>query len=355
MSEIKAEDWKPIFRGLGHVTGEPDTGKTSLCLSVPGVMPEDVFFLDDDLKTRGLAASFAAAGHPFWQYVDLITQFKEFAASSHKTKPLDFYNFVNDKIQAAQTAIFKLERRQPKVLVFDNWSRMETAIRAYSETVMSSISDLTPGQQKNMSMMTWSYTYQEYSRFLGELMKIAPMVFITTHIKEKWGSPGVLEARGQRPLIENSTMRLWLRHNPAGPVPIGLVIKRLHRMDVVDGGIKPVNVLPRKISPCNWERIMWYMANPIGERQPERDEMPNAFELSILDGTLTDDQKNALKLAANQPARSEEEDFAPVEPVDEAKVTKAKELKAMGKSLPEIVKEIGEGATPGMVAKWLIA
>lgn len=350
------EEWKPPFRGLTHVTGEPDTGKSTLCYTVPGVQPEEMCVLDDDLKTRGLAESLETAGHPFWKYVDLTTQFKELATNTKKAKPIDFYFFVNGIVQDILNQILHGERKQPKVLVFDNWSRMEPAIRSYSELVMSNISDLSPNQQKSMSRMTWPYTYDEYSRFLGELLKVAPMVFLTTHIKEKWNAPGVLVPKGQQPIVEKSVLRLWLRHNPDGPVPVGLVLKRIQKMEVTPTGLKPVNVLPRRINPCNWERIYYYMANPMGDRQPDPSEVPNDFEYSILDGTLTADQKNALKLAANQ--QNEEDSYTgDSQAAAQAEVemaARAKELKTeQGMSLPDIVKQFNGAVTPAQVAKWL--
>jgi hypothetical protein len=63
-----------------------------------------------------------------------------------------------------------------------------------------------------------------------------------------------------------------------------------------DQGIVPINVLPRKVNPCTWKRILEYWENPIGDREPEPSEIPNEFEFSILDGVLTADQKDALHI-----------------------------------------------------------
>jgi hypothetical protein len=321
---------------------------------VPGVRPEDIIFFDDDLKTRAVATSFSRKGTPFWAYHDLVTEFKE----SGRTKPIDFYRMVMARVDEYHTEILEGRKPQPKAVIFDNWSRMETAIRAYSESIMSNISDLTPGQQKSMSQLTWTYTYEEYARVLGEIMKLAPMTFLTTHVKEKFMHPGVLESRGQRPIIEKSTFRVWLRHNPASPVPIGLVLKRIQRMEATVNGIEPVNVLPRKITPCNWATIYRYFDDPIGDRKPAEHEMPNEFELSILDGALTPDQKNALRVYADQvqsekDAQLEEEKEA--QDMAEAEMrSKVRAMKADGKSLPEIVKEFGGALSPGQVAGYLV-
>ncbi len=81
-----------------------------------------------------------------------------------------------------------------------------------------------------------------------------------------------------------------------GPAPIGLLFKRLSKVEANENGIVPVNVLPRKVNPCTWGRILDYWNDPIGDREPSAEETPNDFELSILDGVLTEDQKDALRV-----------------------------------------------------------
>lgn len=347
------DKWVAPFSGLVHVTGEPDTGKTTFCLTIPGVKPKDTLFFDDDLKTRGLAAQLAGTKHAFWGYHDLTTEFKELKT----TKPIDFYRMLVARISTAKDQILEGTKPPLKAIVFDNWSRMEGGIRAYSESIMSNISDLTPGQQHAMSQMTWTYTYDEYARLLGELLTLAPMVFLTTHIREKWGSPGVLESRGQRPIIEKSTLRVWLRHNPDSPAPIGLILKRVHLMqpdDENDGQLQPINVFPRRIVPCTWAKLMGYFRDPVGDRKPTPDEMPNEFELSILDGTLTEDQKNALRLASKQQKDEDETLLTDNEATADAEMmARARQMKSEGKTIPDIVAAFGGAVQPGKVAQWI--
>jgi len=111
-------------------------------------------------------------------------------------------------------------------------------------------------------------------------------------------------------------MRLWLRQNPEGGVPIALVLKRISKIEIDDNGIKPVNVLPRKVTPRDgalsiWDGINYYWSNPYGNRQPEENEIPTPFELSILDGILTDDQKEywQAELKAKELQEKEEQSF----------------------------------------------
>lgn len=328
---------KPILTGLIHVTGEPDTGKTTFALST-GVAPEDICFLDNDLKTQAIADSLAADKHPLGYYANLVRGF----ANEKLSSPLAFHDYVMGLLDP----ILKDKKGNVhpfKVLVFDNWSRMEDGIRAYSLKIMPQISSLTPGQIRNMSQLTWPYTYAYYAEFLDKLLMIAPTVFLVTHIRPKYvGNKKTdrMEARGQRPLIEKSTLRVWMRHNPDSPAPIGLILKRPQRMVYQGGALLPVSILPRRVKPCTWSKIEEYWKDPIGDNSPGPQETPDEFELSILDGTLTEDQKVALRLTLVSAEQEDTETAA----LHEAMVAELRErvqtLREEGKSPPAIAQEL---------------
>ena len=107
---------------------------------------------------------------------------------------------------------------------------------------------------------------------------------------------------------------------------------------VTSDGMKPVNVLPRKVSPCTWEKIVEYLNNPVGDRPPNREEMLNPFELSILDGELTADQKDALRIA--RVAAEKENNDNPFDSESEEQV-KAREMLDSGMKPPQIAEEMG--------------
>ena len=83
-----------------------------------------------------------------------------------------------------------------------------------------------------------------------------------------------------------------------------------------------------------------YWKKPIGNRAPKSEETPNEFELSILDGTLTEDQKVALRLTLVSAEQENTEDAQ----LQAAMVTELKErvatLREEGKSPPAIAKEL---------------
>ena len=328
-------------QGLVHITGEPDTGKTTLALTVPGVQPSDIIFFDDDKKTQSIADSFVQAGSPFGYYVNLARE----SNANDANKPLDFYKLVLKHLEKARQAC-----PDAKVLVCDNFDRFEYGVRAYSMTIMEKISDLTPGQIRGMSQLTWPHTFTVYAQFLDQLNNIAPLVFIITHTRPQYVGnvkTNLLESRGQKPLIEKANLRIWTRHNPTSPAPVGLILKRIQKMQVTAEGIKTINVLPRRVAPCTWEKIIRYLNQPVGDRDLTLDETPTPFELSILDGVLTEDQKDAWRVARITAEReAATEDMLPDIDPD---VVKAKDLQQAGYKPPQIAEEMGK-TVPEVIA-----
>lgn len=320
-------------KGLVHVTGEPDTGKTTLALTVPGVQPSEIIFFDDDKKTQSIADSLKQSGTPFGYYINLSRE-----TSGQKTqKPIDFWKLLNTHLEKA-----KSEVPNAKVLVFDNFDRSEAAIRAYSMSIMESISEMSAGQIKAMSQMTWAYTYNIYGQFLDQLNAIAPLVFVITHTRFQWirnTKTNILESKGQKPIVEKANLRIWTRHNAKNPAPIGLVLKRIQQMRVTPEGIQAINVLPRRLSPCTWEKIIWYLNNPVGDRPPTGDENLTPQDLSILDGELTEDQKDAWRIARISAESSDDNDVEDLglNPI----AVSVRLLREEGKSPPVIASELG--------------
>ncbi|MCE5207351.1 MAG: hypothetical protein LLG42_03465, partial [Chloroflexi bacterium] len=98
------------INGLIHVTGEPDTGKTTFALSC-GFKPSEIAFLDDDLKTQSIADQLTAGGTPLGAYINLTKK-------SLDMREIEFHDLVMDEIEKLGTGKFK-------ALVFDTWTRFE--------------------------------------------------------------------------------------------------------------------------------------------------------------------------------------------------------------------------------------
>jgi hypothetical protein len=292
--------------GLIHVTGEPDTGKTTFALTC-GFAPAEIAFFDDDLKTQTIADALAEQGTPFGAYYNLTKL-------SIGMREIQFHDLVVGLID-------QLRRDTYEVVIFDTWTRFENTFHPVVQKNPTRFKEFYSPMGSIKGAETWKASFDYETVVIDKLMQVAPLVILVTHLKDQ--SIGAVKTGKEipdckKPIVEKSRLRIWTRHNPAGPAPLGLVLKRLSKV-TVNGGIHAVNVLPRKLNPCTWEVILNYWENPIGERQPEPGEMPNEFELSILDGVLTEDQKDVLhinRVESDRPAITEQS-TQPVQPPSE--------------------------------------
>jgi len=128
-------------------------------------------------------------------------------------------------------------------------------------------------------------------------------------------------------------------------VPIGLVLKRLDKKHFdPEQGIRTVSVLPRKLTPTAedhslWDTIWRYWDEPFGDREPTQDELPDDFEVSILENTLSADQKRTLRsLIENDLLNDEGVEIS--DELDADLIEKVSVLLEQGKSAPAISKEL---------------
>jgi len=227
-----------------------------------------------------------------------------------------------------------------ELIIFDSFTQLEAGIADFTEAHITEMSNITPGQVKSMSQLTWPAKRIMYGRVLDAFLEKAPTVILTTHLKDKWIGNVRTDAQipqCQKPLTEKASLRVWLRHNPVGEAPIGLVLKRISKSiwDEKQGKIIPVSVLPRKLDPCTWDVINHYIDNPLEEKVIST---PNEFELSILDGILTDDQRMMLRAAL------EREQQAEIIAIQEEEETQREVIDKMledGSTIKEVAKELG--------------
>lgn len=315
--------------GLIHVCGEHDTGKTTFSLS-SGFQPERTAFIDADIKGRNTLAQVLAQSRNFGLYVNLLEAF------SRKLE-----------LERHQIGLDIIERMIPgafDVLVWDTWTSFEDTFRPYVHANRKEFRAQWNGTPEMVGAIEWNVSFEYEAQIINNLLERVPLVILTTHLKDEninGKKTGRQVAAGKRTLNEKSSLRLWLRHNPDGPEPIGLVLKRPNKMIVTPNGLQPVNILPRKLKPCTWERIRKFWDEPVGNRALAADEKPDEFELSILDGILTADQRAVLKLAVLESEREE------IEASFDAPLTRARELISVQPNiaLPDFAKTLGVSVT----------
>lgn len=290
-----------LFGGVFHVTGGPDTGKTRFCLE-SGADPGEIVFVDDDLKTQALHRALEQRGTPFLRYINLKTGLAD-------TKELTLYRACIGFIEELEAL-----KTPPKAIIWDTWTRFEKCLRSVVMTSPTTYRNVysqkgsIKGAEQNLAALILE------GQLINRLATIAEQVFLVSHLGNAYRggvATGGQRSVASRALIQHANFRVFLKHNPDSPAPIGLVLKRINRL--ADEGFGFVNVLPRKLKPCTWERIGEYWANPIGTRQPKSGEMPNAYELAILDDTLDPDEKMVLTAYATRQTVEEPEDEGPDE------------------------------------------
>lgn len=322
-------------KGIFHGTGEPDTGKTSWALAAY-LLRNTAYFYDDVKKfnIEGIE-DIEQLKSEFGMFVDLREQYP---ATEYKV--LKYYHAMIKLFDSIPDNKFDS-------IIFDTWSRIGSAIRYYAKANPLDFRENDAYSKKGdiRGKQEWGEANNVEAEFISKLSRKCKALFLITHIKEKYianVASGTFEPDAGKSFGKVCNMRLWFRHNPNSGVPITLVLKRIAKNNLVDGYIQPVNVLPRKITPLPSETSVWqainrYWDNPVGNREPTQDEIPSPFELSILDGVLTDSQKEIwqAELRVQQQQEAELQSFMNNQ-YQEVK-TFVKELAQAHNGLPPVV------------------
>jgi hypothetical protein len=320
-----------LINGIIQVTGSVDVGKTTFALEC-GASPDKMLFVDGDTKGRSTVQQLQSAGLKFGRYVDFVEDCKGKSL-------LDIHH-------AGMSIIESIEQDQYDAIVWDTWSRFASTFKSYvdaNKTQFRAASEWS-AMGKISGAERWKESQLYEAQVLNRLQSLTKCIVLVTHLKDHYvggTKSGKRIPDSSRTLNRIPRMRLWLTHNPSGsPVPCALVLKRIDVKRMTDKGLRTVSVLPRKITPrpkdeSLWDTIAWYFKKPIGLRQPTPDETPNSFELSILDGTLTKEQQETLRLSLKI-AASEIEDDGQSEQIDQVK-----QLASDGMKPGKIAKETG--------------
>lgn len=326
-----------LFDGVIHVSGESDSGKSSFGFST-GALPKKIAFIDDDVKGANFVKQIEEQGGKLGFYVNLVSE-------GEGLKEISFHNkclgIIDQLVQEAK------KNGRFDVLLWDTWTRFENTFHPYVNTHPGEFRSKWSPKGDIKGAEEWKESFNYESVIINKLQSVARLVILTTHLKPEniaGRRTGKMIPDCKLPLVQKPVLRVYLRHNPDSPEPIGLILKRPSKQVLTKEGIKIVSVLPRKMKPFTWDAIRYYWENPIGNRKLEEHESPDEYELSILDGTLTDDQKMVLRLHDTPPLMNDEEESGGSSNNDDKNsniVEKVLALKQSGKSNPLIAKELG--------------
>ena len=319
------------IKGTVAVIGNYGTGKTTFALEC-GYHPKDIVFINDDVKDVPFEKDFK-------KYVDLVAETKGL-------KILELHQHCLNLIDSLP---------ESKVIIWDTWTNFGSTFFHYVKANEKEFRN--PKEWAGKPSMKAGEWHNEAWRYEGgQLTKLrnkCDLLIVTFHTKQHYENnvaiPGKYKPGHDRAITKYSDLRIWLIQNPDSTVPSGLVLKNVGKYTLGKDGIETVQMLPQKLFECNWKTIRQYYDNPIGSRQPEAHELADAFELSLISGSLTAEEKRlyeaSIKFVESQNRDEEIEQLANMKEHDKALKTRVQELN--GKPLPLILKQIKEEIETG--------
>lgn len=332
-----------LLTGVVLITGDHGVGKTRFALESGN--PEKTILIDDDLKGKSTVQRMLEDGIKFGRYIDFI--------GDKRLKPVE-------KHEKGLEVIDSIEANKYEVLVWDTWTGFAETCATYVQTHNSLFRDSWAAMGKIKAGEEYKEARIYEAELIHKLQTKVPLVILISHLKNQYlnnAATGKEIPAVSKAVDSVCNLRLWLRRNPASSTPIALVLKNIEKNKMTDKGLRTIQLLPTKITPIctqeNFERSLWdsierYFVNPIGNRKPTKDETPDDFEMSIVQGTLTQDQRLAWLYALKEQKQIEAEEQLLL--VEENK-SKAIELQSEGKSLAEIATALSVPLTD--VVKWV--
>lgn len=322
------------MKGILHFTGEHGAGKTYAVLGL-NRLDQTAFFHDDikvpyyndilgekpdkfqfPLSSLGFCANLIDGG--VW-------------GKGKPVKGIAQSRITFSMLRELILPMIELVPKNIKCIIFDTFTRLESSIYMYGKSnsgltrdkSMMISAQMGKGEKKGAAHYAQQWGEGRYQ--IGEILNILnerfESVVLVTHLKNHYQSgeeTGREIPDSTKVLDKACNARFWLRSNPESGVPVILALKRPAITKVVEGKLKVVNTFPRKITPQPNEESIWdcfdrYLNDPIGNRSPRDDEQPSAFEMSILDGILTEDQKEIWRANLEAPF----DQFARQDTIDE--------------------------------------
>lgn len=265
-------------------------GKTTFALEC-GYHPKDIIFINDDIKDTGIEPG------EFKRYIDLTS-------ASSGLKLLEFHQACSDIIDNLPGS---------EVIIWDTWTRYAGTFGPY--VIANSNEFRPPSQYSSKGQIKKGEQYQDAYIYEGQqitkLKNKCDLLIITFHLKQFYmNNQPVLDKMKpghDRAIEKYADLRIWLTLNPDSQYPIGLVLKNISRRVVTNQGIKTQRVFPLRIPCCTWQNILGYWEHPMGNRKPTPEEMPNAFELGMIEGILTPEEKQLFGASLLAVERQENE------------------------------------------------
>ena len=298
MSDLKNK------QGVWGFTGEIGVGKTLAALGV-GVNPKNIALFNFDAK------------HPDFP-IDQLGFYRPYTALLDPEKNggrIDIANEVLSDLEGLPNTI--------ELIVFDVFELFGDSLRDYVMKNGSKLNVEWSAMGKFAVMQKINYAKTLQSVVLEKATQKAGAVVVTTHLKDVYEDS--IKVGIKEPSVPDAVKKVfrgffWLRTNSEHPMPLALTVKNVSsiELDKKTFRMRPVNAFPPKLShkainrkgaTSVWDIIDHYLGNPVGTRELHDYEVPTQFEESMISGTLTADQKQALQERRQLKLQQEELDM----------------------------------------------
>jgi len=328
--------------GVVKISGYRGRGKTSFAIGAE--RPALTLFMDYEHKGSGFHKQLN-----FGRYEDMVAGCSSPAEVFDKT----------------MNVIKSLEQDRYTHAIIDNGSPLELA--------------LTAGARRNLGNYCQEYGINYKNALAGRFGGVKPIVnffiadkicnalfgkgvkliSVTHHIGARWASGGPIpnkkRVKGYDRWMELAILSVVIMNKgDFPPVPSAMVEKeQLSRMGFNEqsGEYEQVRCLPLRLSRCTYPAIKSYLASPSNLDDPAPGEALVPSEFNVFSERLDKEQIALMRLQLEKQRREEKDTEINLSVVDSGKAKQAKSLKAGGKSLPAIAKELG--VTVAEVARML--
>lgn len=284
------------YNGLVTTTGSKDSGKTTFNLQVAPL--KQIAFFHSDVKYPGVPKE------EFGLFCDLQEMADGKALFGFREAFLKF--------------IDKIPNGKYPVWIFDTWTRLGEAARTYV------ISHANQFREKEAFIMThdpkmvgaqkWRDAHEYEANFISSLYRktgggYLGLIIHTKDDTQAGAKTGKAIPDSGKALEQASNFRVWLIRNGRA-LPTVVTTKRMTEAKVVNGVYQPTNILPDRFDCQEQDKSIWdaidrYRKEPVGNRQPREEERPNEYELSIIQNTLTREQKEIWKFNLEEKRRQD--------------------------------------------------
>ena len=329
----------PDFNGgVVYISGKRGLGKSWLASQLE--IPERVAFFDFEEKGQGIDAQLN-----FGLYTQPTVE-----ASEKGTDPLYIWNSVQNTIE-------KMEFGRYTVAIIDNVSYLELALagesrrnlREYVTQFGLNMANVTSGRFGGISSVVNNLVSAKISHPLRK--KGVKLVVITSHIKPRWGSGGIIfnkfTQKGADRWNELSVLTLILVPGEHNPIPAAIVLKEQLgkiRWDKETKEFVMYRRFPYRLPDATGQAIRYYLEHPANLKEPAEGEKLIQSEIDPYLEELTTEQI-AVTLQIAEAQRREDERNEEIEKQILAQsnvenLKRAQSLRDEGKSMPAIAREM---------------